>query len=585
MERAIKGFVAILVAAGLAGAVGIAATEAQADDFVLAVSKAHKLQVIAEGARAWCGPNLRLRMVLEKDSPDLGDVAAQVDMMNRLKTPITTDCKLATAADLVVVEPGREPTAYAATAAGGWAFAAALAKPSEAATGPAAAAPPKPAVVQGAGVPQVAAATPAVATDGRLPPPRFDYYAGLLRMVKDDPTLADEEGVVRLWAHHRFRDDYNRWQNQEFKLRTLLQKARADLTGEAALVDRGEVMVVFESRLGTYDFGNDRFPVSLGTVAASFHAPCCGYKGAPSDVVVKLPELAAISALPMAPEAAQAFTERRTLHGSVDRRVYVAVTALIDEAGFKRDGDRAAVALGQVRAAAFFGDEKLKDRLLQMAPAAFAEWRQARADEATAAAGAEAERAAEATRRQAEAKVEADRAAAQPQQAAPQPQKAPNAILPRVAAAPRGKPWEGGGPWGLVLIGAVALAGGYWFLRRRRMPVAGQPAVVEATIAETVSTVGTASLSSIHVTIEQKSRPGLIAGVLGCAFAFIGLFLLAVVFVPLALICAVVALYQGIRYRAPFGIVLGALAIVLAVVDFMISPTLWLLFGLTALSF
>ena len=66
---------------------------ARADDgFVLAQSSVHKLKVFADGGAGWCGLNLKLRMVLDADSPDAGNPQALVDVMNRLKTPIETDC-------------------------------------------------------------------------------------------------------------------------------------------------------------------------------------------------------------------------------------------------------------------------------------------------------------------------------------------------------------------------------------------------------------------------------------------------------------------------------------------------------------
>lgn len=107
-----------LLALGMFGA----ADAAQADEYVLATSKTHKLQVVAEGGSAWCAQTLRLRLVLEPDSPDIGNSSSQIDMMNRLKTPIGNDCKTALSAKLSVVEPGPKEMAYEASAAGGWAF-------------------------------------------------------------------------------------------------------------------------------------------------------------------------------------------------------------------------------------------------------------------------------------------------------------------------------------------------------------------------------------------------------------------------------------------------------------------------------
>ena len=93
------------------------------DTFVFGRSATHKLQVVAEGAPNWCGPHLKLSMVLDAGSPDIGNPAGLVAVMNGLKHPIATDCAAATEADLTVVIGGKPQGIYYATAAGGWVFA------------------------------------------------------------------------------------------------------------------------------------------------------------------------------------------------------------------------------------------------------------------------------------------------------------------------------------------------------------------------------------------------------------------------------------------------------------------------------
>jgi outer membrane protein OmpA-like peptidoglycan-associated protein len=96
---------------------------ARADDgFVLAVSSAHKLKVLADGGAKWCGPHLKLRMVLDADSPDAGNAAAQVELMNRLKAPIGAECAAATDGEVAVFVQSKPQGSYKATKAGGWIF-------------------------------------------------------------------------------------------------------------------------------------------------------------------------------------------------------------------------------------------------------------------------------------------------------------------------------------------------------------------------------------------------------------------------------------------------------------------------------
>jgi hypothetical protein len=102
---------------------GLIAPVAKADDgHTLANSKAHKLQVIAEGGTAWCQQTVRLRMVLDSESPDSGNTASQIAIMNVLKPAITADCKTATAAELAVMEKGVATGAFKAQADTGWIF-------------------------------------------------------------------------------------------------------------------------------------------------------------------------------------------------------------------------------------------------------------------------------------------------------------------------------------------------------------------------------------------------------------------------------------------------------------------------------
>lgn len=96
---------------------------ARADDYLLAQSSAHKLKVYADGGAKWCGPHLTLKVALDADSPDIGNPAAVNDLLNRLKSPIGTDCAAATDATAAVSAPGKPLGSYKASKDGGWVFA------------------------------------------------------------------------------------------------------------------------------------------------------------------------------------------------------------------------------------------------------------------------------------------------------------------------------------------------------------------------------------------------------------------------------------------------------------------------------
>lgn len=420
MNFATKTRAASLAALAALGALGFAAP-AQAEDYVLATSKTHKLQVLADGGAAWCGATVHLRMVLEKDSPDIGVPASQLDMMNRMKTPITTDCKTATAAEMTVIEPGQSGRLYKANAAGGWVFAQAAA-PVPVPTAPVAVAPPAPvAVTPPAPVAVVPAAPVAVAPPAApvaaLPPapvaapppavavappaPQFTYHSALLRLLRDNPALAKEDGTLRVWAAYRWNREYNQVQHQEFKLQPLLQRAEADLATALATGVPERLVVVVSTNFGSYDFKSQRFPISITGDTVNVSKPCCFRDDLPGGFALKVPDLDVITGLPMAPDAAQTFTERRTRYGSVNRTIALAVTVKLGNLGFQKPNWGHWVSESVVESAAIYNDDDLVgEPLYRIGAAEFEQWRQAKAAERATAIRAAAEREAEARRQQ-----------------------------------------------------------------------------------------------------------------------------------------------------------------------------------------
>lgn len=416
---------AMAIALAALGAVGVTASSAAADEYVLAASKTHKLQIIAEGGTAWCTPNLRLRMALETDSPDVGAPASQIEIMNRLKTPITNDCKTAISADLTVIDPGKAASAYKATAVNGWTFAAVAPAPLAATPKPddakpaaiaeskplAAPLPQQPAPQQPAPQqPTPVAPSPALAPVPVLaasPPPTITYFGALVRWLRDNPSLAQDDATLRLWAFHRFSDEYSKVQYQEFKLQPLLQKAQLDLAETMARAEDDQVVVVVATQFGSYDFNGQRFPIAMNASEMSYSKPCCfNATNIPSTFSIKLPDVDIISGLPMDAATAQAFTERRTRYGSVNRSISIALTVTLDHASFKSDGWGHTVAVGTLNGAAFYSDNQLAEPLYRVEASQFATWREAREAEKATAAKAAAERALELRRQQFQARRE-----------------------------------------------------------------------------------------------------------------------------------------------------------------------------------
>ena len=72
---------------------------------------------------------------------------------------------------------------------------------------------------------------------------------------------------------------------------------------------------------------------------------------------------------------------------------------------------------------------------------------------------------------------------------------------------------------------------------------------------------------------------GVVAGLLGCLFGTIGIFALALVFVPLAALCTLVGLLRSLFGRSLAGFGASMLAGVVTIIAFITSPSLLLLFG------
>jgi hypothetical protein len=78
---------------------------------------------------------------------------------------------------------------------------------------------------------------------------------------------------------------------------------------------------------------------------------------------------------------------------------------------------------------------------------------------------------------------------------------------------------------------------------------------------------------------RRRARAGLIAGAFGCILGVLGILTSGLVFVPLATLCAVIGLVNGISRLNFAGVGLSALAAILSLIGFAASPSLWLISG------
>lgn len=381
---------AILV--GALAFVSVSAPPAHANDYVLARSSKNKLQVLASGGAKWCDKAIKLKMVLEPDSPISSNEQGQLSVMGQLKTPITNECRAAETAELTVVEASGKTAIFHGTAAQGWTFSKNVPAVTAEKGGQTAAA---------AAAPQAAQHTAPTPADAPVIPPEVNFNGALLLAVRSTPDLLENRAVLDYWAYYRFRNEYRKFHNQEFQLQQLIQRAKADLTDAVAKAAPNRLTIVFgQRRFESYDFKHNRFPISLELEEISLSKPWGTSYELAGPFVVQTDEAGLLPGIPMGAEAAQQFTRKRTdRYGSTDRTIHIAVAIELDSKGFEK-AQRGYAAKGSVVDITIYGDEALRQPIYRLTSAEIGTWRAAREAERAAAAKAEAERQAEQRRQQ-----------------------------------------------------------------------------------------------------------------------------------------------------------------------------------------
>ena len=78
---------------------------------------------------------------------------------------------------------------------------------------------------------------------------------------------------------------------------------------------------------------------------------------------------------------------------------------------------------------------------------------------------------------------------------------------------------------------------------------------------------------------NRDNKQGQMAAILGIVFGFISIFILGILFVPLAAICTGIGLYRSIKHKYMPAIGMSALAFIFTLVGLFTSPSLLLLLG------
>lgn len=86
----------------------------------------------------------------------------------------------------------------------------------------------------------------------------------------------------------------------------------------------------------------------------------------------------------------------------------------------------------------------------------------------------------------------------------------------------------------------------------------------------------------METTESNKNGKGMVAGIIACVMAVLGILFLGFVFVPIAVVIAIFGTYIAIKNKNMSGIGVNILAWVLIIVGFVTSPALLLMIGLTS---
>jgi len=83
-----------------------------------------------------------------------------------------------------------------------------------------------------------------------------------------------------------------------------------------------------------------------------------------------------------------------------------------------------------------------------------------------------------------------------------------------------------------------------------------------------------------NVVYITKRGNGMVAGIIACVIAVLGILTIGILFVPLAAIIALIGTIIAIKNKNMSGVGVNALAWVLVIFGFLTSPLLWVALGI-----
>lgn len=378
----------ILLSGGLQTTRSAFAQQGAPED-VLAKSSSRRISVLQGGA-AWCKPALALRMMVEPESPDsTASPASLIPLMNKLRGPIAARCPAADTAFITVVQNNLVTGQFRADKAHDWSFVAvgALINTPPAASldelppGPAAAPATAPSPTQShtslpaSAVPSTAAlssipvapSTPAPAPSAETatgtPLPLEGYSGLMLRLMHDDPSLLQDDGVQRWWASTHDRQAFQNNRGDDFAMHALLQRAVDDMKTQIATHELSRLLVINTMQLRDYDFTSHSFPVDGMGADISLSNPACCFSGKlPFRIPVHVAGLDLVRSVPMSDDRAHDLIENRKTRWGSNREVFIEYVIKLDD-GAMRLVDYQKAYYGRLVGATIYGDRDRKEVL------------------------------------------------------------------------------------------------------------------------------------------------------------------------------------------------------------------------------
>jgi hypothetical protein len=362
---------------------------------------------------SWCGSAVNLKVSLSNGSPLLSPVvkADRAAFAAKLGTVLAQECPAATAATVrFVTGPAQSQVDSQAMARGpsGWASVAMTSPAAAPSAQPAPPSPPAaPAAAASIATPPQPEAKPNTLQVGR------GYIGLLVKVLRDDPNLANSDAALRYWAQLKFPREYAPLQNQEFALQPLLAKAKADMQQTIADSDPDRIETHIPAQFQTYDFSAHRFPVALSFwlpgQQINLEAPCCPPQGLPGEFRMTVSGLDALNGFPMDEDAAKNFEQRRTRYNSVDRNIWLVATVKVAPGPLTKGSYNSTPVDVTFVGGTFYGDEKCTQQVYTLDETEVAREAAAKAAAKAAAEAAENARLAEAQRQQMAAQAEVQR--------------------------------------------------------------------------------------------------------------------------------------------------------------------------------